>query len=62
MNKKSSPCIAADGDWQAESDMNTLARAVEIKRDPKRLAAAQAYAKKKLTEIAVVVASNPPEK
>lgn len=56
--KKSSPSIAAaDTDWQAQSDMRTLVEAEAIKRDPKRLAAAKACAKKKLEETAAVVAT-----
>lgn len=56
MAKKGS-VSAAGYDWQAEDDMRTLVRAMEIKRDPKRLAAAQACAKKKLEEVAAVAAS-----
>lgn len=52
----------SDTDWQAQSDMRTLIEAVEIKRDPKRLAAAQACAKKKLEEVATVAAYQVPEK
>lgn len=56
MAKKGSVSAAGD-DWQAEDDMRTLVRAMEIKRDPKRLAAAQACAKRKLEEVAAVAAS-----
>lgn len=42
--------------WRAESDMRTLMEAEEIKKDPKRLAAAQAMAKEKLVELAAVTA------
>lgn len=62
MAKKQSAGIGMDSDWQAEDDMRTLARALEIKRDPKRLAAAQACAKKKLEEIAAIAATAPQEK
>lgn len=37
-------------DWQAQEDMRTLMRAATIKRDPKRLKAARAEARKKLEE------------
>jgi hypothetical protein len=40
--------------WRAESDLRTLTEAEEIKRDPKRLAMAQACAKEKLIEMAAV--------
>jgi hypothetical protein len=40
-----------EAEWRAEDDMRTLARAEEVKRDPKRLAAARACAKKKLAEL-----------
>jgi hypothetical protein len=57
--KKNSPIAVPS--WQAEDDMRTLARAEEIRRDPKRLAAAKAEAKKKLEEIATVAATKPTE-
>ncbi len=37
-------------DWRARDDMRTLMSAAAIRRDPKRLKAAQAAAKKKLKE------------
>ena len=43
--------IAMDKDWQAESDMRTLAEAEEIRKDPKRYKAAMEKAKEKLAEI-----------
>ena len=43
--------IAMDKDWQAESDMRTLAEAEEIRKDPKRLKAALAKAKEKIEEL-----------
>ncbi|MFT3815256.1 MAG: hypothetical protein QM740_18065 [Acidovorax sp.] len=43
--------IAMDKDWQAESDMRTLAEAEEIRKDPKRLKAALAKAKEKIAEL-----------
>jgi hypothetical protein len=45
--------------WRAESDMEALMRADEIRKDPKRLRAAQALAKEKLEQAAVVVAAEP---
>lgn len=42
-------------EWQIEDDLRALQRAEEIKRDPKRLAAAKAMAKKKLKEMSSVV-------
>lgn len=44
----------SEAEWRAEDDMRTLARAAEIRKDAKRLAAAQALAKKKLLELAQV--------
>jgi hypothetical protein len=40
-----------DAKWRAEDDMRTLARAEEVKADPKRLAAAKKMAKEKLAEL-----------
>jgi CRISPR/Cas system-associated endonuclease Cas1 len=42
---------ADDKKWQAESDMRTLAQAIEINKDPKRLAAARELAKQKITDL-----------
>jgi hypothetical protein len=52
MAKKSSKPVLAysEKDWQVEEDMRTLIRANEIQRDPKRLAAAKACARSKLSE------------
>lgn len=38
-------------DWQAKEDLHTLARAAEIRADPKRLRAAIEQAKKKVAEM-----------
>lgn len=56
MKKTSSAAMSVgiDASWVAEDDMRTLARAEEIRKDPKRLAAAKAMAKKKLAEIQAV--------
>jgi len=43
--------IAMDKEWQAESDMRTLAEAEEIRKDPKRLKAALAKAEEKIAEL-----------
>ena len=42
---------ASERDWQAEDDLRTLQRAIEIEKDPKRYAAAKKLAKEKLAEI-----------
>lgn len=52
-------------DWQAEGDTDTLMRAIEIRRDPKRLKAAIRIAKERLSQAQAVtkaVAKEPPEK
>lgn len=38
----------SEAQWRAESDMRILLDAAEINKDPKRLAAAKACAKKKI--------------
>lgn len=43
--------VGMDKDWQAESDMRTLAEAEEIRKDPKRLKAALAKAREKIDEL-----------
>lgn len=43
--------ISMDKEWQAEEDMRTLVRAEEVRKDPKRLKAAQAMAKKRADEL-----------
>lgn len=58
MKKGAKPSSAGHDDWQTEDDMRTLMRAEEVKRDPKRLAAAKACAKKKLEEVASVASIN----
>lgn len=56
MKKTSSAAMSVgiDDSLAAEDDMRTLMRAEEIRKDPKRLAAAKAMAKKKLAEIQAV--------
>lgn len=46
-----SNAIGMDKDWQAQSDMRTLAEAEEIRKDPKRLKAALTKAKEKIEEL-----------
>lgn len=40
-----------EAEWRAESDMRRLAEAEEIRRDPKRMKAALAKAKEKISEL-----------
>ena len=40
--------------WRAEDDMRTLARAEEVRNDPKRLAAAKKMAREKLAELQTI--------
>lgn len=47
-SNKTSPAV---DDWQIKDDMRTLARAEEIKRDPKRLAAAKKSAREELANL-----------
>lgn len=59
MANKKSPglSVASSPDearWRAEDDMRTLARAEEVKADPKRLAAAKKMAVSKLAEMKAV--------
>lgn len=56
MAKKKSTAVGIydDAKWRAEDDMRTLARAQEIKGDPKRLAAAKKCAEEKLAELQAV--------
>lgn len=51
MAKASTTSIHSDADWRAEDDMRTLARAEEIRKDPKRHKAALAKAKEKIAEL-----------
>ena len=58
MKNGAKPVSVGHENLQAEDDMRTLMRAEEVKRDPKRLAAAKACAKKKLEEVASVASIN----
>jgi hypothetical protein len=55
MAKKSTATLAPapydDSKWRAEDDMRTLVRAEEVRRDPKRLAAAKKAAREKQDEM-----------
>jgi pyocin large subunit-like protein len=46
--------MAPDDDWKVESDLRSLMEAEQVRRDPKRLAKAQALAKRKMVEAAAV--------
>lgn len=58
MAKKSNgvSLTAAEDDWRVESDLRTLMEAEAIEKDPKRMKAVQALAKKKLLDLASVAA------
>lgn len=49
---KDSAVAVADQQWKVEQDLRTLADAIEINKDPKRLAAAKSLAKEKSAEMA----------
>ena len=51
-----------DARWRAQSDLDTLERAIEIKKDPKRLKAAQELAKERLEAMAKVASVEPTPK
>ena len=44
----------SEDDWQTQRDLETLMECERIEKDPKRLAKAQAMAKKKLLDLAAV--------
>lgn len=46
--------LSTDDEWRIEDDLRTLARAAEIRADPKRMKAAQSLAQKKMLEFASV--------
>lgn len=50
-----------EAEWRAEEDMRTLMEAEKIRKDSKRLKAAQAAAKKKLAEMHKVAETTPRE-
>jgi len=62
MAKKSSNVIAAtraEDDWATQRDLDTLMECEKIEKDPKRLKAAQALAKKRLLDLAAVASEGP---
>lgn len=46
--------VRAEDDWQVESDLRTMMECEAIEKDPKRLAAVQALAKKKMLGMASI--------
>lgn len=46
--------VSLNDDWQTGEDLQTLCRAKEIQRDPKRMAKCQEMAKGKMLEMAAV--------
>ena len=48
-----------EDEWRAESDLRTLMEAEAIEKDPKRLKAAQAMARKKLLDLAGIAKEGP---
>lgn len=50
-----------DAKWRAESDLNTLTQAIEIRKDPKRMKAASKLAKEKVAEMASIANSGKDE-
>jgi len=46
--------VRAPDDWQVESDLRTMMESEAIEKDPKRLAAVQALAKKKMLDMASI--------
>lgn len=53
--KKNTPANSID-DWQVQEDLRTLARAREIKADPKRMAAVKKLAEQQMVAAAAAVA------
>lgn len=51
----------ASGDWQVERDLDILIECEKIEKDPKRLAKAQALAKRRMLEVAAVAAEGKDE-
>lgn len=50
----------SNDNWRAEDDMRTLARAEEVKNDPKRYKAALAMTKEKMAELQALADSAEP--
>jgi hypothetical protein len=51
MKGKMTMAVMPNDDYQVEDDLRTLCRAAEIHKDPKRMKACQAMAKKKAAEM-----------
>lgn len=56
--KSNSVGISTDAEWQAQSDLRTLAEAKAIKADPKRVKAVQELAQKQMVAAAGAMADN----
>ena len=63
MAKKSVLVSAAaeEAEWRAESDLRTLIEAEKIEKDPKRMKAVRALAKKKMMEAASIASEGKDE-
>ena len=64
MATKSSKAYAEPSmdDWRVEEDLRTLCRAEEIEKDPKRMAAVTALAKKKMLKMASIASEGSGDK
>ena len=51
--------VNEDAEWRAECDMRTLMEAEEIRKDAKRMKAAQEMARKKLEAAASIMGEKP---
>jgi hypothetical protein len=59
MARKSLSSVSSmDDDWRTESDLRTLIEAEAVEKDPKRLAKAQALAKKNMLKMAAVASES----
>jgi hypothetical protein len=59
MARKSLSSVSSmDDDWRTESDLRTLIEAEAVEKDPKRLAKAQALAKKNMLKMAAVASDS----
>jgi len=52
---------AEEAEWKAECDLRSLMEAEKIEKDPKRMKAAQAMAKKKMLEVAAIASEGKDE-
>lgn len=53
--------VAGPDDWKVEADLRTLMECEAIEKDPKRMAAVRALAKKKMLEIAAIASEGKDE-